>query len=223
MSLKNYVCLHLYQNRNPNLNLSVPIEFFHFFLSDFSLSVCLSVWIFFNSISVTITHQALAVNVVRTHRGITRRFLFLFFNECPITLHIPVPSEMTCVILYVADGIVAGEACASPKHSQHKNNNLDARKADHEVLNEENESRLQHCYAVVVQDISSQWIQSYPTKSKAAQETMKCLQKFAPPDQESCGTHTDISRELCWDHDRVNPLPIRNQRVERRIGAAAGK
>ena len=38
--------------------------------------------------------------------------------------------------------------------------------ARREVLNEENESHVQHRYAVVVQDLHSYWFQSYPTKSK---------------------------------------------------------
>ena len=34
--------------------------------------------------------------------------------------------------------------------------------ADHEVLIEEQESRLLHRFAVVVQDLATKWIQSYP-------------------------------------------------------------
>ena len=45
-----------------------------------------------------------------------------------------------------------------------------------------NESRLQHRYAVVMQDLSSYWIQRYRTRN-TAQETMKRMQKFVPPDQ----------------------------------------
>ena len=55
----------------------------------------------------------------------------------------------------------------------------DAIMADYKVLNEENESCLQqHRHAVVVQDLYSYWIQSFPTKTKTAQETMKYLHKF---------------------------------------------
>ena len=46
----------------------------------------------------------------------------------------------------------------------------DAMTADHKFLNEEDESRLQHCYAVVVQGLYSYWIQRYPTKNKTAQK-----------------------------------------------------
>ena len=54
----------------------------------------------------------------------------------------------------------------------------DAVKADHEVLNDENDSRLQHRCAGFFYSFR---IQSYPTQSKTAQETINCLQKFVPP------------------------------------------
>ena len=38
--------------------------------------------------------------------------------------------------------------------------------ADHKVLSEGCESRNNHRYAVVVQDLATQWIQSYPCKTK---------------------------------------------------------
>ena len=41
--------------------------------------------------------------------------------------------------------------------------------ADHRVLNEEGESRHNHWYAVVVQDLPTQWIQSHPCKTKTSQ------------------------------------------------------
>ena len=44
-------------------------------------------------------------------------------------------------------------------------------KADYKVLNEECESRNNHRYAVVVQDLATQWIQSHPCKNKTSQET----------------------------------------------------
>ena len=45
--------------------------------------------------------------------------------------------------------------------------------ADHKVLNEEGESRNNHRHSVVVQDLATQWIQSYPCKTKTSQETEK--------------------------------------------------
>ena len=38
--------------------------------------------------------------------------------------------------------------------------------ADHTVLSEESESRNNHRYAVVEQDLAAQWVQSYPCKTK---------------------------------------------------------
>ena len=49
--------------------------------------------------------------------------------------------------------------------------------ADHKVPSEESESRNNHRYAVVVQDLATQWIQSYPCKTKTSQETTKKLAK----------------------------------------------
>ena len=46
--------------------------------------------------------------------------------------------------------------------------------ADHKFLSENCESRNNHRYAIVVQDLATQWIQSYPCKTKvlgARQET----------------------------------------------------
>ena len=43
--------------------------------------------------------------------------------------------------------------------------------ADHKVLSEHCESRNNHRYAVVVQDLATQWIQSCPCKTKTSQET----------------------------------------------------
>ena len=53
--------------------------------------------------------------------------------------------------------------------------------ADHKVLSEGSESRHSHRYAVVVQDLATQWIQSYPCKTKTSWETEKSLQKFLEP------------------------------------------
>ena len=45
--------------------------------------------------------------------------------------------------------------------------------ADHKVLNEESESRNNHRYVVVLQDLATQWLQSYPCKTKTSEETQK--------------------------------------------------
>ena len=79
--------------------------------------------------------------------------------------------------------------------------------ADHKVLNEEGESRNNHRYAVVVQDLATQWIQPYPCKTKISQETEKSSRKFLEPAQKPKVICTDISlefgkccEELSWNH-----------------------
>ena len=54
-------------------------------------------------------------------------------------------------------------------------------KADHKVLSDNCESRNNHRYAVVVQDLATQWIQAYPCKTKTSQETQKSLMMFLEP------------------------------------------
>ena len=54
-------------------------------------------------------------------------------------------------------------------------------KANRKVLNEGCESRDNHRYAVVVQDLATQWIQSYPCKTKTSRETKRSLSKFLEP------------------------------------------
>ena len=55
--------------------------------------------------------------------------------------------------------------------------------ADHKVLSDTCESRNNHRYAVVVQDLTTQWIQAYPCKNKTSQETQRSLQKFLEPER----------------------------------------
>ena len=51
--------------------------------------------------------------------------------------------------------------------------------ADHKVLNEEGESLHNHPYAVVVQDLGTQWLQPYPCKTKSSQGNGKELTKVS--------------------------------------------
>ena len=55
--------------------------------------------------------------------------------------------------------------------------------ADHKVPREGRESRNNNRYAVVVQDLATQWIQAYPCKTKTSQETQRSLQKFLEPNR----------------------------------------
>ena len=63
--------------------------------------------------------------------------------------------------------------------------------ADHKVLSEESESRNNHRYAVVVQDLATQWIQAYPCKTKTSQETQRSLQKFLEAERNPKVIYTD--------------------------------
>ena len=68
--------------------------------------------------------------------------------------------------------------------------------ADHKVLSENCESRNNHRYAVGVQDLATQWIQSYPCKTKTSQETQRSLQKFLEPNRKPKVIYTDHSLEF---------------------------
>ena len=79
--------------------------------------------------------------------------------------------------------------------------------ADHKVLSDNCESRNNHRYAVVVQDLATQWIQAYPCKTKTSQETQRSLQKFLEPERKPKVIYTDNSLEfgkacedLSWNH-----------------------
>ena len=50
--------------------------------------------------------------------------------------------------------------------------------AAHKILSDGCESRNNHRYAIVVQDLAAQWIQSYPCKTQTSQETQRNGQKF---------------------------------------------
>ena len=63
--------------------------------------------------------------------------------------------------------------------------------ADHKVLSGGCESRNNHRYAVVVQDLATQWIQSYPCKTKTSQETGRVLQMFLEPKRKREVIYTD--------------------------------
>ena len=63
--------------------------------------------------------------------------------------------------------------------------------ADHKDLSDNCESGNNHRYAVVVQDVATQWIQAYPCKTKTSQETQRSLQKFLEPDTNPKVIYTD--------------------------------
>ena len=57
--------------------------------------------------------------------------------------------------------------------------------ADVKILSEESEFRNNHRYAVVAQDLATQWLQSYPCKNKTSQETQRSLQKVPGTGEET--------------------------------------
>ena len=80
---------------------------------------------------------------------------------------------------------------------------------DHKVLSGKCESRNNHRYAVVVQDLATQWIQAYPCKNKTSQETQ---QKFLEPERNPKVIYTGNSLEfgkacedLSWHHCTSTP------------------
>ena len=84
--------------------------------------------------------------------------------------------------------------------------------ADHKVLSEGCEPRNNHQYPVVVQDLATQWIQSYPCNTKTSHETQRSLQKFLEPTRKPKVIHTDNSLELgkscedlSWNHCTSTP------------------
>ena len=84
--------------------------------------------------------------------------------------------------------------------------------ADHKVLSESCESRNNRRYAVVVQDLATQWIQSYPCKTKTSHETQRSLQKFLEPMRKPKVIYTDnslefgkTSEDLSWNHCTSTP------------------
>ena len=84
--------------------------------------------------------------------------------------------------------------------------------ADHKVLSEGCESRNNPRYAVVVQDLATQWIQAYPCKTKTSQKTKNSLQKFIEPSEKPKVIYTDnflefgkACEELSWNHCTSTP------------------
>ena len=93
--------------------------------------------------------------------------------------------------------------------------------ADHKVLSEGCESRNNHGNAVVVQDLATQWIQSYPCKIKTSQETQRSLQKFLEPNRKPKVISLEFGKaceDLSWNHCTSTPhRPETNRIAERAV------
>ena len=68
--------------------------------------------------------------------------------------------------------------------------------ADHKVPSEESESRNNHRFAVVVQNLATQGSQSNRCKTKSSQETSENLTKFLEPSRKPKVIYADISLEF---------------------------
>ena len=85
--------------------------------------------------------------------------------------------------------------------------------ADHKVLSDNCESRNNHRYAVVVQDLATQWIQAYPCKNKTSQETQRSLQKVPGAREETKKSFTltipwnsaKLVKIFSWNHCTSTP------------------
>ena len=71
--------------------------------------------------------------------------------------------------------------------------------ADHKVRSDNCESRNNHRYAVVVQDLATQWIQAYPCKNKTSPETQRSLQKFLEPR----GNQKSFTLTIPWNSGKL--------------------
>ena len=89
--------------------------------------------------------------------------------------------------------------------------------ADHKILIEESESRNNHRYAVVVQDLAMQWRKSYPCKTKTSQETEQSLRKFLEPTRKPEVIHTDNSLELANPVKIFLGIIVRQHRMDRKL------
>ena len=65
--------------------------------------------------------------------------------------------------------------------------------ANHKVLSEESQTRNNHRYAVMVQDLATQWLQSYPCETKTSWETQKSPMKFLEPTRKPKVIYSDTS------------------------------
>ena len=96
--------------------------------------------------------------------------------------------------------------------------------ADHKILSEGSESRNNHRYAVVAQDLAKQWLQSFPCKTKTFQETQKSLVKFLEPTRKPKVIYTDNSlqfgkscEELSWNHCTSTPHRSETHGIAERV------
>ena len=88
--------------------------------------------------------------------------------------------------------------------------------ADHTFLSEGCESPNNHRCAIVVQDLATQWIQSYPCKTKTSQETQRSLQKFLEPDWNPKVIYSDNSLEFGKSCEDLPAIIVRQHHTDRK-------
>ena len=83
--------------------------------------------------------------------------------------------------------------------------------ADHKVLNDDQDCRLHHKYAVVVQHLATQWIQSFPCKDRISSRDAKKSQKIL-----SSGRKLKIHfLTILWNLSKLSKLPWNHERSRR--------
>ena len=92
------------------------------------------------------------------------------------------------------------------------------------MLSDGSESRNNHRYAIVVQDLAARWIQSYLCKTQTSQETERSLQKFLDPSRTPKVIYTDSSLEfgkaceaLAWKHCTSTPHRSETNGIAERV------
>jgi len=88
----------------------------------------------------------------------------------------------------------------------------DALTADHKILNDDDASRTMDKTALIILDRFTQWLQSFPCKTKNTEETIEAFQKFLGPNAVAKHVYTDNSKEfekamkkLGFSHDTSTP------------------
>ena len=101
----------------------------------------------------------------------------------------------------------------------------DAITADHKILNEDDESRMNDRVALIIVDRYTRWMQGFAAQSKEHSEIVRDLQRFLGPQTKPKHVYTDNSKEfitamkqLNWTHDTSTPhRPQTNGVVERAV------
>ena len=80
--------------------------------------------------------------------------------------------------------------------------------ADHKVLGGEIESRNNHRYAVVVQDLATQWLQSYPCKTQTSRKHKRACRSSWRPKVIYTGNALEFGKlceDLSWNQSTSTP------------------